>query len=50
MSDNPNKSKEVDMNSPYVKQHKKMAAGIKITGQSLSSGPDKPKKDKPVKK
>ena len=50
MSDNPNKSQEVDMNSPLIPQRKRIAAGAKLTGQSLSSGTDKPKKDKPVKK
>lgn len=49
MADNPNKGKEVDMNSPFVKQHKKMAAGIKVTGQS-SPGVAAPKKKAKVKK
>jgi hypothetical protein len=53
MTDNPNKSKEVDMNSNLIPQHKRMAAGAKLTGQSLGSG-DKaktaPKKEVKVKK
>jgi hypothetical protein len=51
MSDNPNKTQEVDMNSPLIPQRKRIAAGAKLTGQSLSSGADKPKKETPkVKK
>ena len=46
MADNPNQSKEVKMSDPAVKQHKQMAAGIKITGQSLPSAPKPDSKPK----
>jgi hypothetical protein len=39
MSDNPNKSKEVQMNSALVKQKHRMAAGEKVDGQSLPPDP-----------
>ena len=38
MADNPNKCKEVDMNTPLIPQRKRMAEGAKLTGQSLGSG------------
>jgi len=39
MSDDPNKSKEVQMNSALVKQKHRMAAGEKVDGQSLPPAP-----------
>lgn len=39
MSDDPNKSKEVQMNSALVKQKHRMAAGEKVDGQSLPPDP-----------
>jgi hypothetical protein len=39
MSDNPNKAKEVPMNSALVKQKHRMAAGEKCDGQSLPPAP-----------
>ena len=39
MSDDPNKSKEVQMNSAMVKQKHRMAAGEKVDGQSLPPAP-----------
>ena len=39
MSDNPNKSKEVQMNSALVKQKHRLAAGEKVDGQSLPPDP-----------
>lgn len=39
MSDDPNKSKEVQMNSAMVKQKHRMAAGEKVDGQSLPPDP-----------
>jgi hypothetical protein len=44
MSDDPNKSKEVQMNSAMVKQKHRMAAGEKVAGQSLPPAP-KPEKN-----
>lgn len=44
MSDDPNKSKEVQMNSALVKQKHRMAAGEKVDGQSLPPAP-KPEKN-----
>jgi hypothetical protein len=44
MSDDPNKSKEVQMNSAMVKQKHRMAAGEKVDGQSLPPAP-KPEKN-----
>jgi hypothetical protein len=43
MSDKPN-DKPVSMDQPAVKQHKKMAAGVKISGQSNNKKADKTKK------
>ena len=43
MSDKPT-DKQVSMAQPAVKQHKKMAAGIKISGQSTPKKADKTKK------
>ena len=37
MKDNPKKDKEVSMNSELVPQHKRMAAGTKITGKAAPS-------------
>jgi hypothetical protein len=39
MSDDPNKAKEVQMNSALVKQKHRMAAGEKVDGQSLPTAP-----------
>jgi hypothetical protein len=44
MSDDPNTSKEVQMNSAMVKQKHRMAAGEKVDGQSLPPAP-KPEKN-----
>lgn len=46
MSDNPNKAKEVPMNTAEVPQHHRMAAGEKCDGQhtpsSKQTGPKTP--------
>jgi hypothetical protein len=47
MADDPNKSKEVDMNSPLIPQRKRMAAGKKVDGQHL---PGNKAESKPVPK
>jgi hypothetical protein len=39
MSDDPNKAKEVEMNSAAVKQKHRLAAGEKVDGQSLPPAP-----------
>ncbi len=44
MSGDPNKSKEVQMNTAMVKQKHRMAAGEKVDGQSLPPAP-KPEKN-----
>lgn len=43
MSDDPNKGKEVPMDSALVKQKHRMAAGEKVDGQSLPPTPAMPK-------
>jgi hypothetical protein len=52
MKDKEVKGKEVDMGSPLVKQHKRMAAGKKIDGQSSKGSADSapPKKEIKVRK
>ena len=46
MSDNPNKAKEVPMNTAAVSQHKRLASGEKCDGQhtpaAKESGPKTP--------
>lgn len=44
MSDNPNKAKEVPMNTAAVKQKHRMAAGLKVDGKSLPPAPAESKK------
>ena len=43
MADQPKKNGTVPLTGPMVKQHKRMAAGEKITGPKLPAAPSTPK-------